>query len=75
MESRREKLRRALRHDLRNPLAVILGRCEILSSGAMGELNDGQARSVDAIQRNADRLVSMLDALADEYDDLTNSGG
>lgn len=74
MESRREQLRRALRHDLRNPLAVILGRCEILTSGAMGDLNDGQARSVDAIQRNAERLVGMLDALADEVDELTRGG-
>jgi len=65
----RENLRRALRHDLRNPLAVILGRCEILVSGAMGELSHGQARSVGAIQRNAERLVSMLDTLADQVVD------
>ena len=34
----------------------------------MGEMNDGQSRSVDAIQRNAERLVTMLDGLADEID-------
>lgn len=67
-ETSQEKLRRALRHDLRNPLAVILGRCEILNSGALGPLNDGQQRSLDAIQRNAERLVEMLQELAEGVD-------
>jgi signal transduction histidine kinase len=65
-----DRIRRALRHDLRNPLAVILGRCEMLASGAMGDLSVGQERSVEAIQRNADRLVQMLDALASEVESL-----
>jgi signal transduction histidine kinase len=59
-----KKLRQALRHDLRNPLAVILGRCEMLA-GAVGDLDPVQQRCVDAIARNADRLVAMLDGLAD----------
>jgi signal transduction histidine kinase len=67
----RDRLRRALRHDLRNPLAVILGRCEMLVGGEMGDLTVGQTRSVEAIQRNADRLVQMLDTLASEMEPIT----
>jgi len=72
---RQEKLRRALRHDLRNPLAVILGRCEILSSGTMGDLSAAQTRSVAAIQRNAERLVEMLDDLAEQVCDRAEGDG
>ena len=62
---RRERLRRALRHDLRNPLAVVLGRCEMLLSGALGDLDQRQLRSVEIIQRNAERVVEMLGEMAE----------
>ncbi len=68
--SPRERLRRALRHDLRNPLAVVLGRCEMLLSGAMGELDEHQRRSVAIIHRNAERVVEMLGELAAAVDRL-----
>lgn len=61
----RSRLRRALRHDLRNPLAVVLGRCEMLLSGTLGELDERQSRSVEIIQRNAERMVEMLADLAE----------
>ncbi len=63
-ESPEARLRRALRHDLRNPLAVVLGRCEMLASGAFGELDERQLRSVEIIHRNAERVVDMLEELS-----------
>ena len=69
-EGARERLRRALRHDLRNPLAVVLGRCEMLSSGAFGEMDERQLRSVEIIHRNANRVVEMLEDLAELVSDL-----
>lgn len=63
--SAEQRLRRALRHDLRNPLAVVLGRCEMLTSGAFGELDERQLRSVEIIHRNAERMVDMLEELSE----------
>ena len=59
-------LRRALAHDLRNPIGVILGNAELLSEGVYGELTPKQAASVATIERQAERLASMLGALADQ---------
>lgn len=63
---RDDKIRRVLRHDVKNPLAVIVGRCELLASGAMGPMSEGQAKSVEAIARAARRIQEMVDALAQE---------
>jgi len=52
-----------LRHDLRNPLSVILGRCELLLSGAAGPLSDRQRNSLDAVVRNATRMQVELEYL------------
>ena len=60
-----QRLRKLVRHDLRSPLAVILGRCEILEAGVQGSLNDAQQHSVAAIKRQADRLEEMLAELAE----------
>jgi signal transduction histidine kinase len=58
-------VRQVLRHDLRSPLAVIVGRCDMLASGALGALDEHQLRSVEAILRNAERIERELDHLAD----------
>ena len=73
-DDRQERVRRALRHDLRNPLAVVLGRCEMLISGAFGELDERQLRSVEIIQRNAERVVEMLGELAELVGEDEQSG-
>lgn len=73
--SARERLTRGLRHDLRNPLAVVLGRCEMLMSGANGELEERQLRSVEIIHRNATRMVEMLEELAALAAELPDGGG
>jgi signal transduction histidine kinase len=61
-----EALRRALRHDLRNPIAVILGRCELLQTGVNGPLSDAQRHSIDAIARAATKLQEMIEHLAEK---------
>lgn len=67
-EGAREEIRRALRHDLRGPLAVVLGRCELLLSGAFGPLQDEHQRNIMIVQRNAERLLSSIDQLAERVD-------
>jgi signal transduction histidine kinase len=57
-------LRRLVRHDIRSPLAVILGQCEILVLGLGGPLSDKQRKSVDAIERKAQELRAMVERLA-----------
>lgn len=49
---------------------MVLGRCEMLSSGAVGELDERQLRSVEIIHRNATRVVEMLEDLAELLPDL-----
>lgn len=63
MHTHRELLR-ALRHDLRNPLAIILGRCELLESGALGVLEPVQLESIATIERHAQRIVGEIERLA-----------
>lgn len=57
------ELLRALRHDLRNPLAIILGRCELLESGALGALEPVQLESIATIERHAQRIVGEIERL------------
>ncbi len=63
-----DRLRRALRHDLRSPLAVTVGRAGMLLEGLAGDLNEPQRRTVQAIAEAADRLRADLDALAEALD-------
>ena len=51
---------------------MILGRCEMLESGAMGDLEASQQRSVEIIHRNAQRVVEMLDDVAPLLDELSD---
>ncbi len=60
-DERREELRRVLRHDVRTPLAVILGRCELLSAGLQGPITPAQASALEAIARNATKVTRLLD--------------
>lgn len=65
----REELRRKLRHDLRSPLAVILGRAELLLEEVYGELTPDQRRSIEVVVRNAERLTRELEEVADALDE------
>lgn len=63
-----EVIRRKIRHDLRSPLSVILGRAEILLSEIHGPLTPEQRRSLDDIVRHAHRINTELTAVADLID-------
>lgn len=65
----RDELRRALRHDLVNPLTIILGRCELLDSGVLGPLEPSQRDSVATIERHARRIVDEIERLSQLLDE------
>jgi two-component system phosphate regulon sensor histidine kinase PhoR len=50
-------------HELRTPLASIVGYLESLRDGDAGPLREPQDRMLAVIQRNADRLRSMIENL------------
>ena len=69
LEGAREEIRRALRHDLRGPLSVVLGRCEMLLAGTFGPLEPEHKRNIEIIHRNAERLLGSIDTLGDRVDE------
>ncbi|MEX2282944.1 MAG: histidine kinase dimerization/phospho-acceptor domain-containing protein, partial [Gemmatimonadota bacterium] len=52
-----------LGHELRTPLAAILGYQELLSDGLYGELSDRQREPVERIHQSAQQLLYLLDGL------------
>jgi len=56
-----------LSHDLRSPLSIIQGNCQILSECLVGEVNDRQAKVVDTIGRQATRMTEMVEDLLDRF--------
>jgi PAS domain S-box-containing protein len=50
-------------HELRTPLTSILGNVELLADGDAGALSAPQARLVAAAERNARRLLSLIEDL------------
>lgn len=58
-----EQIRTTVRHDLRSPLAVIVGRADLLLEGMADPLTPRQIRSVEAILRAAERMEALLDEL------------
>ena len=50
-------------HELRTPLTSIRGYLEMLESGDFGDLRAGQRRAMVVIDRNADRLLGLVDEL------------
>jgi signal transduction histidine kinase len=50
-------------HELRTPLTSILGNVELLADGDAGPLSGPQARLVAAVERNARRLLALIEDL------------
>lgn len=54
---------RKMSHDLRGPLSAITATSELFEEGAYGELTDKQERAIQRINRNGQRLTTILDHL------------
>jgi len=50
-------------HELRSPLTVVLSFAHLLADPEQGELTDGQQRFVEGINRNAGRMIRLIDDL------------
>lgn len=50
-------------HELRTPLGIIHGHTELLTLGAMGELNPKQQESIEIISRRVHMLIDMVNDL------------
>ncbi|GIJ69882.1 PAS domain-containing sensor histidine kinase [Virgisporangium ochraceum] len=50
-------------HELRTPLTSILGNIELLADGDAGALSGPQARLIAAVERNARRLLALIEDL------------
>jgi PAS domain S-box-containing protein len=50
-------------HELRTPLTSIIGEIELLRDGDRGELSSCQAQGVEAVGRNSERLLTLIDDL------------
>src|SRR5512140_2849570 len=57
------KLMRKMSHDMRAPMAAIIGTADLLLTDGCDELTARQKRSMDRIRRNGVRLVAILDDL------------
>lgn len=60
----RRDLRRSLAHDLRSPLGVVSGYCELLGEELLGSLQPKQLRAVSTIADQSERLLAGLELLA-----------
>ncbi len=56
-----------LSHDLRSPLSIIQGNCQILSEGLVGEVNPRQLKTVATVSRQATRMTDMVEDLLDRF--------
>ncbi len=65
MAAPKGSLKRILRHDVRTPLAVILGRCELLAAELHGPMVAEQLAAVEAIMRNAQRIEDLMSDAVD----------
>jgi two-component system chemotaxis response regulator CheY len=61
-------------HDLRGPLAVIRGHARLLALGRRGDLTEPQRRSVDAIERQVNRLERTVELVEDSQLDDPSRG-
>lgn len=50
-------------HELRTPLSSVLGYLELLRSGEAGDVSSQQAHMLDAIDRNGNRLLALVEDL------------
>jgi diguanylate cyclase (GGDEF)-like protein len=61
---RKDDLLALCAHDIRTPLDVLLGQSRLLLTGARGTLAEPQRKGLEAIERQARRLLELADDLA-----------
>lgn len=61
----RKQIIAVVSHELRTPLTAIRGALGLLSSGALGKLEDKAQDMVQVAERNAVRLIQLVDDLLD----------
>ena len=59
-------IRRALAHDLRTPLGIILGNAELIKEGVYGPVTPRQAEALERIEAHAERLSEELASLTQQ---------
>lgn len=62
-EQARDSFLTTVSHELRTPLTAIKGYVELLGSGMAGDLNEKQMTFINTIQRNANRMVHLINSL------------
>jgi len=63
LERSREELLSQVSHDLKNPLTTVKAYLAMMARGKTGPLSDQQNKAVQVCQRNADRLLRMINDL------------
>jgi PAS domain S-box-containing protein len=61
----RSEFTSTLSHELRTPLTSILGSLQLLTSGALGELDKDQVELIDLAERNGQRLLDLINEVLD----------
>lgn len=56
-------VRQLVVHDLRGPLAVILGQCDLIA--LRGDLTDADAASLASVRTAAEKVLAMIDEAGD----------
>lgn len=52
-------------HELRSPLAIVSGSVENILDGLLGDVNEGQKKGLEIIQRISKRLIALTNDLLD----------
>lgn len=63
MEKNRESLLANVSHDLKNPLTTIKAYLNLLERRKLGEITDRQLKALQVCERNANRLLRMINDL------------
>ncbi len=63
LEKNREELLANVSHELKNPLTTIRAYLTMLSRGKLGEVNEKQLKALQSSDRNADRLLRLINEL------------
>lgn len=52
-------------HDMRNPLSLIMGYCELIQDGTMGNLSEDLSSSIGIIEKSSMKMLNMVNSFLD----------